>query len=92
MNGLMISIIIHANHLSSTNLVSGGRRLSNELNGTNSSQLPSRSRVGKTSLQGQSWKKVNYHQSWKNLNFRPSSELEKVKSYPNLETQKHISV
>ena len=40
MNGLMISIIIHANHLSSTNLVFGGRRLSNELNGTNSPNFP----------------------------------------------------
>ena len=74
MNGLMISIIIHANHLSSTNLVSGGRRLSNELNGTNSSQLPSRSRVGKTSLQVQSLK-----------NFPPGSELEKSQIFSQVE-------
>ena len=55
MNGLMISIIIHANHLSSTNLVSGGRRLSNELNGTNSPNFSPDAESQKLPL-FQSWK------------------------------------
>ena len=57
MNGQMISIIIHANHLSPTNLAAGGRRLSNELNGTNSPNLPP-PRVWKSSSLSQSrdWK------------------------------------